>query len=88
MASFGFCALVHHGATCRKTMVPAPPVTIVSFVGVGRVWDQIMDALAAGYDASVQMIDTTIVRVHQHGACVSDNNQQDMGRSAVRSEEP
>jgi transposase len=45
------------------------------------VWDQIMDALAAGHDAAVQMIDTSIVRVHQHGACIADNNHQDMGRS-------
>ena len=45
------------------------------------VWDQIMDALAAGHDAAVQMIDTSVVRVHQHGACVADNNQQHMGRS-------
>jgi transposase len=27
------------------------------------VWDQIMDALAAGHDAAVQMIDTSVVRV-------------------------
>jgi transposase len=40
------------------------------------VWDQIMDALAAGHDAAVQMIDTSVVRVHQHGACISDNNHQ------------
>jgi hypothetical protein len=39
------------------------------------------DALAAGCDASVQMIDTPVVRVHQHGACIADNNHQDMGRS-------
>jgi transposase len=45
------------------------------------VWDQIMDALAAGHDTAVQMIDTSVVRVHQHGACIADNNQQDMGRS-------
>ena len=45
------------------------------------VWDQIMDALAAGHDAAVQMIDTSVVRVHQHGACIADNNHQDMGRS-------
>jgi len=45
------------------------------------VWDQIIDALAAGHDAAVQMIDTSVVRVHQHGACVADNNHQDMGRS-------
>jgi transposase len=45
------------------------------------VWDQIMDALAARHDAAVHMIDTSIVRVHQHGACIADNNHQDMGRS-------
>src|SRR5260221_9099701 len=45
------------------------------------VWDRIMDALAAGCSAAVQMIDTSVVRVHQHGACVADNNHQDMGRS-------
>ena len=38
-----------------------------------------MDALAAGHDAAVQMIDTSVVRVHQHGACIADNNHQDMG---------
>ena len=27
------------------------------------VWDQIMDALAAGHDAAVQMVDTSVVRV-------------------------
>jgi transposase len=32
------------------------------------VWDQIMNALAAGPNAAVQMIDTPVVRVHQHGA--------------------
>ena len=42
------------------------------------VWDQIMDALAAGHDVAVQMIDTSVVRVHQHGACIADNNHQDM----------
>jgi len=45
------------------------------------VWDRIMDALAAGHDAAVQMIDTSVVRVHQHGARIADSNHQDMGRS-------
>ena len=31
------------------------------------VWSRIMEALAAAHDAAVQMIDTSIVRVHQHG---------------------
>jgi transposase len=45
------------------------------------VWDRIMEAMASGHDAAVQMIDTSVVRVHQHGACIADNNHQDMGRS-------
>jgi transposase len=45
------------------------------------IWDQIMEALAAGHDAAVQMIDTSVARVHQHEACIADNNHQDMGRS-------
>jgi transposase len=40
-----------------------------------------MDALNAHHDAAVQMIDTSIVRVHQHGACIADNNHHDIGRS-------
>jgi transposase len=53
------------------------------FVRWGRagVWDQIMDALAATHDAAVQMIDTSVVRVHQHGACIAGNSDQHMGRS-------
>ena len=40
-----------------------------------------MDALAAAHDAAVQMIDTSIVRVHQHGASISENKRQSMGWS-------
>jgi hypothetical protein len=40
-----------------------------------------MSALAGAHDAAVQMIDTPIVRVHQHGACVTRNRRQSMGRS-------
>jgi transposase len=45
------------------------------------VWDRIMDALAAAHDAAVQMIDTSVVRVHQRGSCIADNKEQHMGRS-------
>ena len=45
------------------------------------VWGNIMDALARAHDAAVQMIDTSIVRVHQHGACITRNRRQSMGRS-------
>jgi hypothetical protein len=40
-----------------------------------------MNALAATHDAAVQMIDTSIVRVHQHAACIIRNKRQSMGRS-------
>jgi hypothetical protein len=36
--------------------------------------------LVAGHDAAVQMIDTSVVRVHQRGACIADNNHRHMGR--------
>jgi len=45
------------------------------------VWSRIMDALAMAHDAAVQIIDTSIVRVHQHGACIIRNRRQSMGRS-------
>jgi transposase len=45
------------------------------------VWDQLMNALTAGHDTAVQMIDTSIVRVHQHGASIAGNSEQLMGRS-------
>lgn len=81
-ASFRCCVQVHHGVTFRRTTVPAPPVTTASFGGGVRAsGTRSWNALAAGHDAAVQMIDTSVVRVHQHGACVADNNQQDMGRS-------
>jgi transposase len=45
------------------------------------VWSRIIYALAAVQDAAVQMINTSIVRVHQHGACIPRNQRQSMGRS-------
>ena len=45
------------------------------------VWAKIMNALAGAHDAAVQMIDTSIVSVHQHGACITRNRRQSMGRS-------
>jgi transposase len=61
-----------------------PPTTCYNrFVRWRRaaVWDRIMDALAAAHDVTVQMIDTSIVRVHQHGSCISGNAEHHMGRS-------
>jgi hypothetical protein len=40
-----------------------------------------MSALATTHDASVQMIDTFIVRAHQHAACDARNRSQSICRS-------
>ena len=45
------------------------------------VWRRITDSLATAHDAAVQMIDTSIVRVHQHAACIARSRSQSMGRS-------
>jgi transposase len=45
------------------------------------VWSKIINALAGAHDVAVQTIDTSIVRVRQHGACISRNRGQSMGRS-------
>jgi transposase len=48
-----------------------PPTTIYNRFNRWRkagVWDRLMDAITKVYDGDVQMIDTSIVRVHQHGA--------------------
>jgi hypothetical protein len=40
-----------------------------------------MDSLTAAQDAAVQMIDTSIVRVHQLCACIANTSGQHIGRS-------
>ncbi len=48
-----------------------PPTTIYNRFNRWRkagVWDRLMDQITKLYDGDVQMIDTSIVRVHQHGA--------------------
>ena len=32
------------------------------------IWDHLMDAVVKAYDGNVQMIDSSIVRVHQHAS--------------------
>ena len=66
-ASFGSCGPARHGVICRRTL--------------GRTRLGIINALAATHDAAVQMIDTSIVRVHRHAACITRNRRQSMGRS-------
>ena len=45
------------------------------------IWDRIMNGLATAHDAAMQMIDTSVVRVHQHGACIAENHEQQIRRS-------
>jgi transposase len=45
------------------------------------IWDTILQALTRADDAAVQMIDTSMVRVHQHAACIADSGNQAVARS-------
>ena len=48
-----------------------PPTTIYNRFNRWRkagVWDRLMDEITRLYDGDVQMIDTSVIRVHQHGA--------------------
>lgn len=81
----GICWVLRSGAPWRDLPENYGPHTTCynRFVRWRRagIWDRIMDALAAAHDAAVQMIDTTVVRVHQHGSCIAGNKEQHMGRS-------
>ncbi len=39
------------------------------------VWDRLMDAITQAYDGDIQMIDSSVVRVHQHAANVKKATQ-------------
>jgi transposase len=62
-----------------------PPTTIYNrFVRWRRagVWDRLMDAVTKAHDGDVQMIDSSMVRVHQHAAAVKKRgHDRCMGRS-------
>src|SRR5262249_55051764 len=81
MASSGSYDLAHRGATSPMTLARTPRATTASFAGDGPARGRIMGALATAHDASVQMIDTSMVRVHQHAARIIRNRRQSMGRS-------
>jgi hypothetical protein len=76
MVYFGSCDPEHRGAICRRA--PTPPATTASFAGVA-VWSRIMEALTGAHDAGLQIIDTSIVRVHQHASCIARNNKKSRG---------
>jgi transposase len=44
------------------------------------VWDRIFDAVSAAYEGDLQMIDSSSIRVHQHGA----NGKKGVRRKAPR----
>ncbi|WP_141700935.1 IS5 family transposase [Mesorhizobium sp. SEMIA 3007] len=49
------------------------------------VWDRLMDAITKAHDGTVQMIDTSIVRVHQQGATGKKGDRDHcLGRSRGR----
>ena len=66
------------GAAIRRTMARSAgllrpmhhPATTVSSGGEGRECGGGSWTHSAAHDAAVQMIDTSIVRVHQHAACI------------------
>ena len=45
------------------------------------VWDRVLGAISNQHDADIQMIDSSIIRVHQHGACFKQNADNCTGRS-------
>ena len=48
------------------------------------VWGGIMNSLAATHDAAVHMIDTSIIRVHQHAACIARNRRSRLSTAGLR----
>ena len=81
MASSGSCDLERPGGLPEEVRSIHHLLQPLRPLAAGGVWSRIIDALAAAHDAAVQMIDTSIVRVHQHGACITRNQRQSMGRS-------
>ena len=45
------------------------------------IWDKLMDAIVKAHDGKVQMIDSSIVRVHQHASGVKKSGVRCVGRS-------
>jgi len=50
------------------------------------VWDRIMDAVSEAYDGNIQMIDSSVVRVHQHAANVKKRPSSLYGPLARRTD--
>lgn len=63
--------------TCQSITVPTH---LLQPVRAG-VWDRILIAISHRDDANVQMIDSTIVRAHQHASCFKHGASEELGRS-------
>ncbi|MER8776371.1 IS5 family transposase [Mesorhizobium sp. M0977] len=82
----GIFWVLRSGAPCRDLpggdTAHAPRATIASFDGgKAGVWDRLMHGITKAHDATVQMIDTSIVRVHQQGATAKRGIDYCLGRS-------
>ena len=61
-----------------------PPTTVYNRFNRWRkagVWDRLMDAIIAAHDGKVQMIDSSVVRVHQQAAACRTPAQRSARRS-------
>jgi len=45
------------------------------------IWDRVLEAVSGDEGADVQMIDSSIIRVHQHGSCIKRHERHCTGRS-------
>jgi transposase len=81
----GIFRVLRSGAPWRDLPAAFGPYTTclqpIRPLAAGWCLGSFIDALAAPHDAAVQMIDTSIVRVLQHGSCITRNQRQSMGRS-------
>jgi transposase len=65
----GTCALAHRGAIFPNHMGFRPrPTNRSDLWRKSGIWDGLMDAVVKAHDGKVQMIDSSIVRVHQHAS--------------------
>ena len=73
---------MRHGAICLTASV-LYTTCYNRFVRWRRagVWDRVLETLTDRNEADVQMIDSTVVRVHQHGASVRRDTHHCTGRS-------
>jgi transposase len=67
----GIFWVLRFGAPWWTFLVRAPQLQ--SLCSLSGVWGKIMNALPGAHDVAMPMIDTSVVRVHQHVACITRN---------------